>query len=225
MKLMLALLKKDLLGELRVKETISLLASLAILLSVLCAFGVGDAFLEEPAVRRVFPILLWLVFVFTATVSIGKIYDLELEHRAHEGVLLAGASPAAFFLSKFVTAAALVSCGHLISLCALGVLLDIRLGAALWPLLGISLLVVFGYCALAVLLGAIAGGSKLRSMLLPVLLLPLLFPLFFAALELSFSVLVDGAFQWSSPWFSLLVGLDAMYFVLALNLYEYVLKE
>jgi ABC-type transport system involved in cytochrome c biogenesis permease component len=65
----------------------------------------------------------------------------------------------------------------------------------------------------------------LKGILLPVLLFPLSFPLFFAAIELSMGLVTGGGLPASSPWLSLLVGLDVLYFVLGLNLIAYVVRD
>jgi len=225
MKGFLALLKKDLLIEVRTKETVGVIVFLSIVIAVVAALGVNSAFVGEDVVRRLYPGLTWIAFLFAATVSLGRSFEPELEHMAIEGVLLTGTSPARVFVAKWLSATGITFCGQALTIVVLGVLLDVSLGEILGNYLVITALVVIGYAALATLLTALASTSRLKGVLLPILLLPLVFPLLFAAIELSMSVVLEDVLPFESPWFSLLVGLDVVYLVLGLNLYEFVVRE
>jgi heme exporter protein B len=225
MRCFLALLKKDLLIEVRTKETVGVIVFLSIAIAVVAALGVNSAFVGGDVVRRLFPALTWIAFLFAATVSLGRSFEPELEHMAIEGVLLTGTSPAQVFVAKWLTASAITFFGQALTIVTLGVLLDVPLGEILGRYLIITALVVSGYAALATLLTALASTTRLKGVLLPILLLPLVFPIFFAAVELSLSVVLEGVLPLQSPWLSLLLGLDVVYFVLGLNLYEFVVRE
>lgn len=225
MKKIAALLKKDLLSELRAKEVLVLLVSLALLFSVIVAVGVNSSSLNPETTQRIFPMLLWVVFVLGATISIGKSLDMELRHMAIEGLLLTGISPAFIFLAKLVSNTLLILVGHLVSFVALSILLNVDTIAVLPEFLILSTLVVIGYAALSTLLSGIAASSKLKGFLLPILLIPLLFPLFFSALELSFILFIEKHLLVNSIWLSLLIGLDVLYILLGLNLFQHVIRE
>lgn len=225
MKSLWALLKKDLLIEVRTKETIGLITFLSVVIAVVAALGVNSAFVAGDVIQRLFPGLIWVAFLFSATVSLSRSFEPELEHMAIEGVLLTGVSPAVVYVAKWLSTVVITLFGQCVTIAVLGILLDVSLVDTMPGYLGIAVLVVGAYAALATLLAALASMSRLKGALLPVLLLPLAFPLFFAAIELSMVVALEGAVPLESPWFSLLVGLDVVYVVLGLNLYEFVVRE
>ena len=220
-----ALLLKGLRIELRTKETLGVNLFLALVIAVVAALGVNSAFVGGDVITRLFPALVWISFLFSATTAATRMYEPELEHMAIEGILLAGRSPALIFVSKWLVSALIMGIGQLLNLVALGILLDVPLFAQFPEFLVVSVLVVGGFAALTTLLGAVSSTSRLKGILLPVLLFPLSFPLFFAAIELSMGVVTGGGLPVSSPWLSLLVGLDVLYFVLGLNLIAYVVRD
>jgi len=220
-----ALLKKDLLLELRTRESLAVLVTLAILLSVICAAGAQSLFVDRATLERLFAVNLWLVFVFSATVSMGRSLEHETEHMGIEGVLLAGVPPPLLFVSRFLSNSVLILAGHLVAVGALAILMDVQILSLLGELAIVSLLTLIAYAALATVLVGLAVTSRLRGLLLPLILLPLLFPLFFAAVELTLTVLTTGTLDPASPWLSLLVVLDVVYVVAGLNLYGFVLRE
>lgn len=162
--------------------------------------------------------------MFGATVSVGKTYDYELEHAGLEGLLLAGVSPVQIYLAKVFSSSCLVCIGQVTAIVALSVLLNVSVLSVLPALVLVTLLTVFGYTALAALFAAMTGTARMRQMLLPLILLPLLFPLFIAATELTAAV-IDGSFDLTSPWLSVLIGLDVIYLVLGVNLFEFVVRD
>lgn len=225
MNALFALIRKDLVIELRTKETIGVNLFLSIVVAVVAALGAQSAFIAGDVITRLFPALLWISFLFAATLAAARSFEPELEHMAIEGYLLSGAPPSLIFLSKWFSTTVIMMLGQIVNLVALGVLLDVPVGVWFFDLLVVSALVVLGFAALTTLLGGVSSTSRLKGILLPVILFPLSFPLFFAAIELSMGVVVGEGLALQSPWFSLLVGLDVVYGVLGLNLIEHVVRE
>jgi len=219
------LLRKDLLIELRGREVFAVTVGLSLMLAVVAAFGIGTAFLNPPQLSAVFPAIAWLIFIFAATVGLGRSLEAETQDAAIEGLLVAGVSPPQIYSAKVFSNSLVLCLGQLIGMCLLALLLAINLSDAWSALFLISALVVFGYSALATLLTALCATSSLRGVLLPLILLPVIAPLFFSAIELTHEALENGRLALDSPWLSLLVGLDVVYFLLGLNLYGAAIKE
>ena len=222
---LVALIKKDLLSELRTKETLLLHLALSLTLSVMVSFGIRTAFLPHSTILQLFPLFLWLIFLFSATVSITRVVEYEYRLGALSGVLLTGVAPELVFLSKTIVTFFLTLAVHLLTFIFLGMLLDIPIFSLFLPFALLSLLVITGYAVLTVLLANITATSSLRGMLLPVVLLPLLFPLLFAALELSAVVMQDLSVPWGSSWSSVLFGFNIIYIALCPSLFAYVVTE
>lgn len=221
----LILIRKDLLLEIRGGELLTLLVALALLLSLMISFAFKIALLSPVEISRLFPLSVWLVFIFTATVSIGRSFASEVEESALDGVLLSGVDLAVVYLSKVTSNLILILIGHLVGTVFLGVLLDVSWHSQLGPYFLISLLILLGYSLLSVLFFGIAAASRLQQLLLPLVLLPLLLPLFMAAIELTTGVLQGRALDFSSGWLSLLLGLDLIYLLLGINLFSFTVRR
>ena len=225
MNALLALIKKDLIVELRLKDAITSLLFLSIVLSVIVTSGVEHAMIDPPNVRRLFPTLIWLIFVFSATVSLGRTAEHDLDNHAFEGLILSGVSLSTVFVAKLISNFVFVLLGSLTTLAILPVLCGVNVRQEIIGLVILSIGVSFAYSALATLLSAISSASRMRGLLLPIILLPLLFPLFFCAVEISSDLVIDHHVSLESYWVSLLFALDVVYFTLGFNLYPYVLRE
>lgn len=225
MRLLFILLRKDLQLELRSKETIVLFFGNIVALSAIVASGLASAFVEPPVVSKLFPTLLWTIFFFAAALSSARAYEQEMEMRAFEGVVMGGGADWKIYASKVVSSGLILFTGFLFSIVVLGVLTDLPAWNHIYEPGILGFLVTFGYNSLSCLLVAISSSSRLRGVLLPLLLLPLIFPIFFAAIEVTFAILTEGGFPWTSPWVSLLMCVDLVFLVLGINLYRFVLYE
>lgn len=211
--------------EFRSKESIVLLCGLSVLLSLVAAFGMGNAFLNPQATRRVFPVLWWLIFLFSATVSLGRSYEHELENAALDGLRVSGVSIIAIYFSKVLGTFLLSFFVQALTLVLLGGFLEVPLWSSCASLLLVSAMASFGYACLGSLLAALTSSSKLRGLLLPLVFFPLLFPLLLSGLQLSSDLLQGVALQWDSPWLSFLGVLDFIYVILGWNLFPYVIAD
>lgn len=219
------LLRKDVKLQLLRGDFALLFGGYSFVAAVVVAFGVSQILLDRQSVERLFPTLLWVVFLFTATLSVSKLQDQEDEGNGQQGLLLLGAPPPLIYLAKVVASLIVLLLGHLLSYLTLTVLLNVKFDdSLLWCAL-VSLLGVISYASIALLLSVVARHSSARYLLFPMLLIPALTPLFFSLIELWGATLRLGTLPWESPWCSLLIGMAAVYPVLGANLYGYLVRE
>lgn len=224
MRQFLVLLRKNLLLELRSMEALALLFSLVALLAVVFSLALQLAVVPQSLVARIYPAVLWSIFPLVAVLFSGKSQESEVRDGALEGLLLAGARPEALYLAKVCSETFYLSFAAIVAAAVLGVLLDTIELNALLRHAAVGTLLSAGVAALSVLLGGAALNSRLRALLLPLLVVPMLFPPLFAALQLSFEVSAGAGLDPGSIWLSLLIGVDLLYVVLGINLYEQVLR-
>lgn len=225
MSKLIALLKKDLAIEFRAKETLSITLGMALLLGTLTAIGVNSAFISIGTVKTIFPTLFVLTFLFSSTLTITRSFEYEYRDNPLQAVIMTGVSPQLIYISKFLVNSLVVLLGLFVTAATLSLLLNVDLVAFGGSFAFISILMVFGFVGISTLLIPITFASKLRGVILPLLLLPLLFPILFAGLEL-LAALFDGIpLDISSPWVSLLIGFDVLYVALGMSLFEQVVTE
>lgn len=225
MKVLWYLFCKDIRIEFRQKELVVVGVCLALLLAAIAAFGVQSAFLKSAYEQALVPALVWILFLFAATTVLGRSFVHELEYQAIELLLQYRIAPELLYVSKLLSIFCVNSLIFTVVFAALVVFLNIPAAGIGLTLAICSLLVVFGYTAVAVLFSALTGRSGQSALLFPVIILPLLFPLFFAGIELFAAILLDGTFRWSHPWLSLLLAADVVYFLLGFNLFRFAIRR
>jgi len=218
------LLKKDLQLEFRRKETIVAMASLAILLSVVVSFGLSAAFLDPASTVKIFAPLAWILFLFWSTLTVGRTIEYEFETASMDGILLTRAAPEAVYLAKVVHNFALITLVQILTVVLLGFWLSVEARILSPDFLLIISLGSAAYTPLATLLAALTATARLKSLLLPLILLPLFIPALFAAIELSTQLLLTGQVAWFGFWGGLLAMLPLMYIVLGAALFRFTVR-
>lgn len=222
---LIALIGKEWTLEIRGKELITLLFCNSVVMAALIGAGISSATLEQSAIKKVFPTLLWLMFLFSAVTSLSRINEHELEERGFEGLFLSGVGGGAMYVSKVLVATVYLFASFLISAVALGITVSESLADIMIPLLSVGLLMSVGVASLTVLLAAIASTSKIKGVLLPILALPLTFPFFIAGIELTADLLNFRTLNITSIWLSIAAGADVVFILLGINLFGLALRD
>jgi heme exporter protein B len=87
----------------------------------------------------------------------------------------------------------------------------------------VAFLGAFGLTAIGTLLAAVAARTRYREVMLPLLLLPLLVPVILGAVRATAAVLAQQPLPW--PPLRLLIVTDAVFLIVSVLCFEYVLDE
>ncbi len=227
------LIQKELAVELRGKEYATLLLCTTIVISALIGVGVSSAMLDASTTKKIYPMLVWIVFLITTTTSSARASEAELDGRGFEGQLLAGVTGAQIYLAKVAVTTVLFFITWIILLIVTGVVLDQHIFSVFASLISLGFGAALTLAALVVLVSGVASTSTLRGVLMPLLTLPLLFPLFFAGVEITTECMLYGAtnyspdgaaIQTSSIWPGVIVVLCTAFLLVGVNCYESVIK-
>jgi heme exporter protein B len=163
-----ALARKDLLLELRARDTLP-----ALLLFVVAVFVVFHFALPARSSDLAAGGLLWVAILFTALLGLGRAFVPEREQRVLDGLVLAPCDRSAIWVAKALATLAFLAAVEAIAL-PLFVLFFHGLGGA--TLAGVALADV-GICGVGTFVGAMAVATRARDLLLPLLFLPLAIPI------------------------------------------------
>ena len=225
MSIFLALLKKEFSVESRSQSFLALLVTIPVLLSAILSFALQSSMLNQDTTQRLYPALVWIIFLFSITLLVEKIWDSELHSSAWLGLLCSGLPASTLYLTKVSSAFVASFLSFLISSGALAIFLSVQLSAFSFDWILIGLCTALAYSSLAVLVSALTATSKLKGILLPAVLLPLLCPVLFAGVELSNMTWSGTDGIYSSTWFSMLTGLAILYPTIGVILFEKVLTD
>lgn len=167
-----AIVRKDLTTELRSRELLSTMGAFSVLVILLFAFAFD---LRVARAGTVAPGALWSVIAFAGILGLGRSIGSEIDRGVFDALLLTPVDRSAIFFGK-----------------AVGIILFMFVvEAAILPLfviffnlpflqptiIFIVMLGTVGYGGIGTLLSTMSANTRLREVLLPVLLLPLSLPL------------------------------------------------
>ena len=204
-----ALARKDLLLELRSRDTVP-----AMVLFVVAALVVFNFSVPADAEARASYGLLWIGIVFTALLGLGRAFAAELDQRVLDGLVLAPCDRSAIWLGKGIAMVAFLVLAEAVALPAFHLFFE----PVTWELVAGVALADLGLAAVGALLAAMAAASRTRELLLPLLFLPLVIPIVVGGVGAS---LADDPGRYLA-----FLGLyDAVFAMLSWATFEYVVTE
>jgi len=204
----LALARKDLLLELRGRETVP--AAVVFVVGALVVFRFALPEEESGAAKG----LLWVAILFTALLALTRAFAAERDQGLLDALVLAPSDRSAIWLGKLLATLAFLVLIEAVALPAFWIFFE--------PLDAASVAAValanIGICAVGTLLAAMAAGGRARELLLPVLFLPVALPVLVGGV---------GATVADDPgrYLAFLGLYDAIFAILAWAGFEYVVTE
>jgi heme exporter protein B len=215
------LLGKELRTEFRSRELLT--TTIVFILIVLVLFSFTFDPLSEEA-RRFGSGLLWLAFLFAASLMLQPCFLREQTNDTLSALRLSVSDPFAIFLAKLAANTLFLLITELLLLPVFAVMYGVSVVGVLHWLVMVFFLGSLGVSIAGTALSAISAQARMRELLLPMLLLPLLTPILIASTEVTASLLDrTPSVQWKGVGF--LVAFDLV-FLTALWLFgEYLLEE
>jgi heme exporter protein B len=203
-----ALARKDLLLELRAKETLP-----AMLLFVISTLTIFHFALPHGTGQVAALGLLWFALVFTALLGLTRAFVAEREQELFDALVLAPCDRSAIWLGKAIAVFAFLLAAEVVALPAFGVFFS---GVGARTVVAV-LLADVGICAVGTLLGAMAVAGRARELLLPLLFLPLAVPIVIGGV---------GASAGADGHYLLFLALyDVLFGVLSWAVFDFVVAE
>lgn len=217
---MWSILRKDLLLELRTKESLSALVVLVMLILLTFTFA-----LDPEGARAAAPAVLWVTLIFAGLLAVQRAFLVERESGAWYGLLLCPVDRGAIFLAKMIANLVILSVAQAVLMVLLVLVLRLDVPAAPVGLAVVNTLGLIGFSALATLFAAIAVRLRAREMLLPLLVLPLLVPVVICAVEASRILLGGGSAASAGVWLRVLATFDVIITVTGWLIFEQLVLE
>jgi heme exporter protein B len=203
-----ALVRKDLLLELRAKETVP-----AMVLFVLSALTVFHFALPRGTGHLAALGLLWIALLFTALLGLTRAFVPEREQGLMDALVLTPCERSAIWVAKTLAVLAFLGVVELVALPAFAAFFA---GIDARTVVAVALADV-GICAVGTLTGAMAVAGRARELILPLLFLPLSIPVIVGGV---------GASAGAGGRYLAFLGLyDVVFGLLAWAGFEYVVAE
>jgi heme exporter protein B len=217
------ILRKDLLLELRTKESVPAMTLFSITVYVLFHFGLDRDSLDGELAAGV----LWVTLLLAAVIGVTRLFAAEREQGGIDALLLAPVDRTALFLAKAGALFLFLVAVEIVAVPAFGLmLLGPGLGGALPELPLILLLGDLGIAAVGALVAALAAETRARELIVPLLLLPLLVPLLISCAQATEPLLrPDQGPEDLARWLGLLTLYDVVFVLVSIAVFDFLLED
>jgi heme exporter protein B len=217
----LVIARKDLMTELRTKESINAAASFSLVILVLFSFAFD---LDRQTWLEISGGLLWLVYSFAGALIVNRSFSRELPNDCLDVLVASPAPPWALFLGKALAAFFLLLIVEMISMPVFGLFYNVPWWEQFPGVAGVLLLGTWGIAVVGAAFSAVTVNVRLRELMLPVLLYPILIPLLIGAMSAT-TMLFGGNPDATTnvPALKLMTGFDIIYTALGLFFVEFIL--
>ncbi len=222
MSKLFAILWKDFITELRTKELLSAMFTFSLL--ILLIFNLAFGFSQEN-LQYATPAILWITFTFAGILGLGRSFAIEKEGNSILGLLLTPVDRSLLYFGKMIGTLVFVFIIELVTLVIFVVFFNYNLFSAILPLSIVIVLGTIGFISVGTLFSAIALNTKLREVLLPILLFPIIIPVIVSSVRMTASILEGNSIFSAGSAFQILVSFDIIFIAACAITFEYVLEE
>ena len=218
-----AIIRKDLLVELRTGEAVPSMVLFSVSTFVLFHFALDRNTVDGDLAAGV----LWVTLLFASVLAIGRLFVAEREQGGFDGFLLAPVDRTAMLLAKAAVLFCFLVAVELVAVPAFAILL---LGPSPWGalrgLVAVLLVADVGIALVGTLVGALGVQARARELIVPIILLPLLIPVAIAAARATSPLLLEaGAGALPGRWMAVLALYDLTFGLVAFAIFDFLLED
>jgi heme exporter protein B len=203
----LVILQNELLLRWRLRARVTAMFAFGATTLLLFSFAAGP---QPQGLRDHAAGFLWVALLFASALSLSESFQVDMDNRALEGLLLLSAPATALYYGKaLANALELIVLGAAFTPMML-VLYDAPLRDPV-GLLGVIVLGAFGLAVPGTLYIAMTAQARSQQVLLPLLLFPLVVPVVIAAVKATSLLMGSDPMRQLSSWLVLLACFDAIY--------------
>ena len=218
-----ALFSKDIRQEVKSFEIILTTALLALLIVVLTAFAfdLSSTKLQIRAASGA----LWIAIAFCGVLAIGRAFLRERDFAVWRAVLLSPASRAGLYLGKVISVFVFLIVVEIILLPVLDLFFHVPMLKSAHLLFPILVLATLGYSAAGTLFGSMGLKTRLKELLLGVILFPLIAPVLIMAVKATTVVLNGEGLVAAKDFIGIIVLFDAIFILGGLWLFDVLMED
>lgn len=217
-----AIVWKDLLSELRTKEMILSMCLFSFLVLIIFSFALGTAVMN---LKTIVPGILWVVFIFSGLMGLGRAFGVERDRGTLSGLLLCPLSPWGIYLAKMIGTFIFTAIMEIFTLSIFIILFNLNLLPVLLPIGAIIFLGTLGFSAIGTLFSAMSAATKSRDTILSILVFPITVPMLIAAVKATETILAGKAVAEVYPSLKILIAFDLIYLLIAYLTFTFIIEE
>jgi heme exporter protein B len=215
------ILAKELRLELRTRELLAATVVFVLIVIVMFSYTFEPTAAES---RRYGAGLLWIAFLFAGSLMLHPSFAREQSNETLDALRLAPISNFAILLGKMAANFIFLAIAEVILVPIFSVLYNVPLAGIVGRLILVLALGTLGLVITGTVFAAISAHSRMRELMLPLLLLPVLAPLLVAAVEATASLLAEMP-ALDRGWIAFLAAFDIVFMTASWLVSDFLVEE
>jgi len=203
-----AIVHKDIVAELRTRESSTAMLVFAIMAIVLFNFALR---MRVDSFKPLVPGILWVTLVFAGTLGLGHSMSNEQTNQCIDGLLMCPCDRSVIFIGKALSNVVFMLVIALVIVPLMAILFD-------------ESLVQPGVILTVILIASMAASTRAREIFLPILLFPLSIPLVVAAVIVTSGFLDRLPFADFGSWLGIVVAFAIIFWTAGGLLFDFVVE-
>jgi heme exporter protein B len=217
-----AVFRKDLLIELRTKDSLNAMLFFGVVVLVVFNFALEAV---RDSIRAAVPGVLWVAFAFSGTLGLNRIFAAEKESGAIQGLLMIPVDRGVIYLGKMAAATVFMLVSEAAIFVMAVVFFNLTVSREIPWLVLVCLVGTIGFTAVGTLLSAVAVNTRMREVLLPLILFPVVVPILINAVEATAIILNTADYRVLKQPLTIMSVFAIVFATVAYLFFEYVLEE
>jgi heme exporter protein B len=217
-----AVFRKDLLLELRTKDSLNAMLFFGIVVLVVFNFALVPT---PDSVREVAPGVLWVAFVFSGTLGLNRMFASEKENSCLQGMLMVPMDRGIIYLGKMLAAAVFMFIAEAVIFVFSLIFFNLTVWSEIPWLILVFFIGTLGFTAVGTILSAIAVNTRMREVLLPLILFPVVLPILVNAVDATGVILNAGDYADLKLPLTIMSAFTIVFGTLAYLLFDFVLED
>ncbi len=222
MKEIWAILHKDLLIEFRTKDSLNSMLLFGIVVLVTFNFALRSVNDFTPAAV---PGILWVAFAFSGTLGLNRSFAAEKENGCLQGLLMIPADRGVLYVAKMLAATVFMLITEAVVFLLSVVFFNLTVWREIFYLIPVFVIGTLGFTAVGTMLSAVAVNTKLKELLLPLILFPAILPVLINAVEATNIILNTRDYSGLRLPLTIMLVFTIVFAAVSYLLFEYVLED
>jgi heme exporter protein B len=217
-----AIFRKDLLIELRTKDSFNAMLFFGIVVLVVFNFALESL---RASIRPAVPGVLWVAFAFSGTLGLNRMFAAEKENGCLQGLMMMPTDRGLIYVGKTAAATVFMLIAEFIIFVFSLLFFNLMVWAEIPYLALIFFIGTLGFTAVGTLLSAIAVNTRMREVLLPLILFPVILPILINAVEATNIVLNTADYRGLRLHITIMAAFTIVFGTIGYLFFEHVLED
>ncbi len=216
------IIKKEMLQEIRSKESVFSMVIFAIAVILLIAFSIE---MTQSNMIRIMPGVFWLTVLFSAVIGLLRSFGSEKEMNAFGLLLCSPIDRGNIYIGKLAAVCSFICLTQLVIIPFLILILGFRLPENEIAFIGFILLTDWALAAVGTTVSGIGMRTRIGEVLVPMLLYPLLTPVLISAVKITEELMRGGEYINYSFWIMITLTFSIVFTIAGYLTFDAITEE